>query len=234
MNRFHLLLICACILFLNPDRACPDETTLAVLDFENNSFFNPEEYGPLSKGLAEIMITELNQLQSLHVVERQKLRSLLDELKLSQSGIVSAESSVRVGKMLGAQHLVFGGYMVTLDEKIRIDVRIIEVETGLTIKAGEVTGKTKQVLSLVKKLSKKILKDLNVRMTKREEKSFNESQKLDMKAVVLFSKGLEFEDGEEWEKAREYYRKTLQVEPQFQQAKAHLQALDGKEEVLRQ
>jgi TolB-like protein len=234
MNRVHLLLVFICILLLNTTRAYPSETTLAVLDFENNSFLNPEEYSPLSKGLAEIMITELNQLQAIHVVERQKLRSLLDELKLSQSGIVSATSSVQIGKMLGAQHLVFGGYMVTLDEKIRIDVRIIEVETGLTIKAGEVTGKTKQVLSLVKKLSKKILKDLNVRMTKREEKSFNKSQKLDMKAVVLFSKGLEFEDREEWEKAKEYYRKTLQIEPQFQQAKVRLQGLDGKEEAHRQ
>ena len=205
------------------------QPTIAVLDFENNSFFKPEEYSPLSRGLAEIMITELGQIKNIHVVEREKLRSILDELKLSQSGLVSEESSIKVGKLLGAQHLVFGGYMVTLDKKIRIDVRIVEVETGLVIKAGEVTGKTKQVLSLVKKLSKKILKDINVKMTKDEERALDKSQKLDMKAVVFFSKGVEFEDENQWEKAIEFYNKALMIEPKFLQAKMRIQKLLNRE-----
>jgi len=218
---FQLLLISAPVF--------SSETTLAVLDFENNSFFNPEEYHPLSKGLAEMMITEMNQVQAIRVVERRKLRSLLDELKLTQSGVLSEKSSVQVGRLLGAQHLVFGGYMVTLNEKIRIDVRIVEVETGLTIKAGEVTGKTKQILSLIKKLSKKILKDLNVRMTKNEKRSFEKSQKLNMKAVVLFSKGLEFEDRRQWVEAKQCYQKSLDIEPQFQQARVRIQELAERE-----
>ncbi len=218
---FQLLLISAPVF--------SSETTLAVLDFENNSFFNPEEYHPLSKGLAEMMITEMNQVQAIRVVERRKLRSLLDELKLTQSGVLLEESSVRVGQLLGAQHLVFGGYMVTMNEKIRIDVRIVEVETGLTVKAGEVTGKTKQVLSLIKKLSKKILKDLNVRMTKNEKRSFEKSQKLNMKAVILFSKGLEFEDRGQWVEAKQCYQKSLDIEPQFQQARVRIQELADRE-----
>jgi len=201
------------------------QPTIAVLDFENNSFLNPEEYNPLSRGLAEIMITELGQIKTIHMVEREKLRSILDELKLSQSGLVSQESSIKVGKLLGAQHLVFGGYIVTLNKKIRIDVRIVEVETGLVIKAGEVTGKTKQVFSLVQKLSKKILKDLNIKITKVEEQTLDRSQKLDMKAVVLFSKGIEFEDQGQWEKAVESYGKALAIEPNFRQARIRVQEL---------
>ena len=50
------------------------EYTIAVLDFENNSFLNSEEYQPLAKGLSEIMITELNQVQAIQVVERQNDR----------------------------------------------------------------------------------------------------------------------------------------------------------------
>lgn len=229
MRKLTLLSSFFCILLLISVRAFADQNTLAVLDFENNSFFKPKEYSALSKGFAEMMITELSHVGSIHVVERQKLRTLLDELKLSQTGIASEKSSVHVGKMLGAQHLVFGGYMVTLDNKIRIDVRIVEVETGLTVKAGEVTGKTKQILSLIKKLSKKIIKDLNIRMTKEEKKSLEKSQQLDMEVVVLYSRGVEFEDALEWEKAKECYVKALQIEPEFQQARMSLERLSEKE-----
>lgn len=232
MRRLRYLVYPFSLLLLISVPVFSGETTLAVLDFENNSFFNPEVYHPLSKGLAEMMITEMNQVQSIRVVERRKLRSLFDELKLSQSGVITEESSVQVGKMLGVQHLVFGGYMVTLGEKIRIDVRVVEVETGLTIKAGEVTGKTKQVLSLIKRLSKKILKDLHIRMTKKEARSFEKSQKLDMKAVVLFSEGLEFEDRDQWAKAKECYQRALQMEPQFQQARMRIQKLVEREKSL--
>ena len=100
---------------------------------------------------------------------------------------------------------------------------------ALVIKAGEVTGKTKQILSLVQKLSKKILKDLNIKMTKAEEQILDKSQKLDMKAVVLFSKGIEFEDKNQRKKAIEFYNKALAIEPEFHQARMRIQKLTEEE-----
>jgi TolB-like protein len=207
---FFILLISAA-----PAFAFESTPTLAILDFENNSFFKPEEVQSLSKGLAQIMITELNGSGAIRVVERQKLRSLMDELKLSQSGMVSEQGSLQVGKLIGAKHLVFGGYMVMMDDKIRIDVRIVEVETGLTLKAGEVTGKTKDVLSLVQKLGNKILKDLNIKLAESGETP----GRISIDALKLFSKGIEFEDKGDTARALECYRKALDQEPDFQQAK---------------
>ncbi len=204
------------------------ETTLAVLDFENNSFFHRDVYESLSKGLADMMITELSTISSLKVVERQKLRSILEEMQLSQSGMVSEQNSVQVGKMLGAAHLVFGGFMVTMDEKIRVDMRIVEVETGLTVKAGEMTGKTKEVLTLVKKLSEKILKDLQIATTRDELKGLESGKQMDMKAVVWYSKGIEFEDQKQWDKAMAAYKEAMKIEPKFTQASDRLKMLASK------
>ncbi len=228
MKRIRLFQILLFIILPVFFRLWAADYTLAILDFENNSLFNPEEYQPLEKGLSEIMITELGQVQAILVVERQKLRSVIDELKLSQSGLVSEDGSIEVGKMLGAQYLVFGSYMVALDEKIRIDARIVDVETGLTIKASQVTGKEKDLLSLIVKLSKKILEDLDVRLTEMEEDLFDESQSLEMESVVLFSKGLELEDQELWKEARQCYEKVLEIEPKFKQAIDRLEALSDK------
>jgi TolB-like protein len=216
-----------CVFFICFAAALASEgvPTLAILDFENNSFYKPEDYKSLSKGLAEIMVTELSRAGSIHVVERQKLRTIMDEMKLAQSGLISEESSVQVGKLLGAQHLVFGGYMVMMDQKIRIDVRIVEVETGLTLKAGEVTGKTKEILTLVQKLGNKILKDLNIKIA---EGSESQPGKISEDALILFSKGVEFEDKGEGAKALEFYRKALKLEPGFAQAKTRIEKLSEK------
>ena len=213
-------------------RGLTQMSTLAVLDFENNSLFQSEQYQPLAKGLAEMVITELSRIQTVRVVERRELRSLLEEMKLSQTGSVTGETSVRVGMLLGAKHLVFGGYMVALDEKIRIDVRIIEVETGLTVKAEEVTGKTSKILTLLKKLSKKILNDLDIKLTRNEKKALDESDNLDIKAIMYFSKGLEFEDLGQWDKAEINYQLALDIEPKMKRAEERLQAISerGKKE----
>jgi TolB-like protein len=203
-------------------------STLAVLDFENNSLFQSEQYQPLAKGLAEIVITELSRVQTVRVVERRELRSLLEEMKLSQTGSVSSETSVQVGRLLGAHYLVFGGYMVAMDEKIRIDVRIVEVETGLTVKAEEVTGKTDKVLSLLKKLSKKILDDLDIKLTKNEQKALDRTDNFDIKAIMYFSKGVEFEDLGQWDKAKINYQKALDIEPNMKRAVERLRAVSER------
>jgi TolB-like protein len=226
-SRTILFAFCAGCLAFPRFAQTADSPTIAVLDFENNSLFSRDEYQSLSKGLAEMMITGLNQSGSLRVVERQKLRSIMDELKLSQSGAVSEESSLRAGKLLGAQHLVFGGFMVATDNKIRIDARIVEVETGLTVKANEATGKTKDILGLIAKLNDKILRDLNVRMAENLKRS-NEAGQVDVKALMFFSQGVGFEDNGDPEKAAACYKKALSIQPDFQQAKIRLEQLSGK------
>jgi TolB-like protein len=207
------------LLLLAPASLRPAVPSLAILDFENNSFFKAQEYQSLSKGLAEIMTTELARNPSLRMVERRRLRQLMDELKLAQAGAIPEEGSLRVGKLAGAQHLVFGGYMVAPDDKIRIDVRIVAVETGLTLKAGEATGRTRDVLTLVRRLADKILKDLDVRF---EEGGRSAQGKVGLDALTAYSRGVAFSDAGDAEAAAECFRRALELEPGFTLAKERL------------
>jgi TolB-like protein len=207
---------------------CGQTATLAVLDFENNSLFDKDSYASLSTGLAEIMITELSKVASLQLVERRKLKNLLDEVKLEQAGISEESQSLQVGKMLGVKNLVFGSFMVAPDKKIRLDLRIVEIETGITLKAEEVTGKAKDVLDLVQKLSKKLLKDLNVTMTEAEIKALEDSKSVDFKAVTLYSNGLQLEDKGKIAEAGKCYKEALRISPDFEQAQKRLEALRNR------
>lgn len=223
---FLLFLVCG-VSFHSSFSQTTNFPTIAVLDFENNSLFSRDDYESLSQGLAEMMITGLNQSGGVRVVERQKLRSILDEIKLSQTGAISDESTLRAGRLLGARYLVFGGFLVAMDNKIRIDVRIVEVETGLTLKANEVTGKTKDILNLIAKLNEKIIKDLNIRLAGNQKSSQGPSQ-VDIKAMMLYSEGVGHEDAGDTEKAADCYKKALDIEPDFKQAKTRLLRLNGK------
>ncbi|MFZ5518392.1 MAG: CsgG/HfaB family protein [Candidatus Zhuqueibacterota bacterium] len=203
------------------------EKTIALLDFSNNSLFDKEKYSSLSPGLAEIMITELSKIKAFKLVERKKINALIEEMQLSQSGLISEESNIQVGKLLGAQYLVFGSYMVNSKDKVRIDVRIVEVETGLTIKAEEVTDKLDKIFDIIKKLNDKIIKDLDIKLSSAERQTLDEGS-ASLEVIAYFSQGIAFEEKKEFEKAKQMYIKALKSDQSYEPAKTRLKELMQK------
>lgn len=201
--------------------------TIAILDFSNNCILEKEKYASLSPGLAEIMITELSAIKTLKFVERQKINELIKEMQLAQSGMVSEETGVQVGKLIGAKYLIFGSYMV-FDKKVRIDVRIVEVETGLTIKAEQATNKVKKMFDIIKQLNEKILKDLDVKLTKNDKKILN-AKDTSTEVIELFSQGLDFEEANNLIKAKQLYKKAFLLDKNFKPVRKRLKAILIKE-----
>jgi len=217
------LMLCFSVL---PAQASSQSKTIAVLYFENNSLTKADEMAPLSKGLADMFITELSKVEQFRVVERAQLQSILEEMKLGQSGLLNANTAQQVGKMLGAQNLLLGSYMLMFDGKMRIDVRIVEVETGLTIKAEEETGKPKELYKMVKKLVTKVLKDLDVKLTKAEALRLSQVDNKSFEAAVFYAKGREYEENGDIGNAKKMYRKALKKNPDFTRAKMRLKKLE--------
>ena len=85
--------------------------TLAVLYFENNSVVDKDKMEPLSKGIADMLITELTNIKAFKVVERERLNDVIDELKLQQTGVFDQSTAQKIGKLLGAQTLLLGSFM---------------------------------------------------------------------------------------------------------------------------
>ncbi|MCD6116566.1 hypothetical protein J7K93_06100 [bacterium] len=203
------------------------DITLAVLNFENNSIFNRAEYEPLTRGLSEIVNTTLSGITGLKLVERRRLNSIFDELKLSQSGMLSGENTVKVGQLTGAQYLVFGSFIVSTNKKIRIDARIVNVETGVTARAEEVTGKNNKILPLAEKLCKKIVKNLSETFGNIKMKNSGRMKSIDFSSFLHFSRGVEFQELGQTEKAVEEFKKAVEIEPDFSFAKDRLNYLTG-------
>lgn len=113
-------------------------TRIAILYFENNSADRPD-LQPLAKGLAHMISYEAGNWEGYEVVERDALEKVLKELELSNSKNFDSSSAAQIGKLLGAEQLVFGSYMLLFD-KFRIDAKVVDVATGRIIHSANAKG----------------------------------------------------------------------------------------------
>lgn len=122
---------------------------LAVLYFDNQG--NPP-LEPLKVGLAQMLITDLREIPGVDVVERSRIQEVLDEIELGHSGKVDEVTAARIGKLVGARWMVMGGFF-ELGGTLRIDARLVEVETGKIVFASGVNDASHQFMGLEKRLA---------------------------------------------------------------------------------
>ncbi len=72
------------------------------------------------------------------VVERERLLLALEELRLGTTSLVDERFRLDLGRLVGARLMVFGGYQI-IGEVMRVDLRLVEVESGKVLKAVEKT-----------------------------------------------------------------------------------------------
>ncbi len=111
---------------------------LAVWSFENNSLIPRENIDHFQQTLPDLLLADLSRHPALEIVERQNLVNALEEQKLGASGLVAEQDRLKLGRIVGASAMVFGSYVV-VDDQIRIDIRLVEVETSLTTFSKDTT-----------------------------------------------------------------------------------------------
>lgn len=107
-----------------------------------------EKVGPLLQ-------TELSSNPDMELVERDRLHALMEEQRLSVTGLVDEDAAVKVAQLAGADVLVMGR-IFELDEELVFSVKIMGVETSRVF-AKVVKGKlTDPLAPLVSKMAKEI------------------------------------------------------------------------------
>jgi TolB-like protein len=111
--------------------------TVAVFDIENLSPDDStgEDLGVL---LSSEIVGRLSTKPGVQIIERQKILSVLQELKLGSSELADESVRLKVGRMLGARRMVFGSYLVA-GGRMRLDLRIVDVESGRILKTAKET-----------------------------------------------------------------------------------------------
>jgi hypothetical protein len=87
----------------------PEPNTIAVQAFTNRG---DPAYAALAKGIAAMVITDLSKVPGLKVLERQKVQKLMDEIQLSESGLVTQDTMIKAGRLIRAEKVVVGSFGV--------------------------------------------------------------------------------------------------------------------------
>ena len=104
----------------------PVETmSAALLKFEASG----HDVQELAEKATSLMDVQLSTAPSLIMVERAELEKALGEQELALSGMVNAQSAVKIGELTGAQ-VIISGELFTVDRDLYLVAKILGVETG--------------------------------------------------------------------------------------------------------
>jgi len=203
------------------ERPDPGMKTMAIIDFKNRSIDKKLQYDPMEQGFADLLISRLNNSTGLKVVERERIQWILDEMKLQDK--YDMEGAVRVGKLLGAQTVLLGSFIIVNDE-IWLGGRLVKVETSEILLTDEIKGELDQFFDLVDKLSEKISEKINV--TLKEDKVSEVSHGPSLDAILAYSIGLNFLEKEDYTSAYAKFQEALKFSPDYEKAKIKAESIE--------
>ncbi len=210
------------------------QVTIAVLDFTNGAIIDKAaSYNPFSQGISEILVTELGRNPAVIMVDRSQLKKLIAEQDLGAAGRLDPATAAQVGKLLGAQYVVTGGFVIDRKSRLRLDARAVNVETSAVSYVETVSGDADDLLELTAQLAQQMNRGMKLPPLKEVRRTETRTPaKGRLQSLLLYSTALAEEDRNP-EKARGLYADFLRTSaPDFaveqrQRAESRLKALSG-------
>ena len=157
----------------------PDKPSIAVLPFTNMSGDPKEEY--FSDGITEEIITALSKVPYLFVVARNSTFTYKSKpVKVKQ---VSEELGVRY---------VLQGSVRKVGNKVRITAQLIDAFSGLHLWADRYDRDQREMFALQDEITKKILTELNVKLTVGEHATLYGKGTNNLEAYIKVLQGREY------------------------------------------
>ena len=177
-----------------------------------------EEMAALSKGLAEMMITDLSQVQQLEVVDRVRVQALFDEMALGQTGLVDEATAARAGSLIRAGKVVRGIYEVRDKEQLNIDMAFWDVMKQSFPAGTTHADALKNLFQLEKSIVFSVIEEIGVELTAAEKEKIQQTPTKNWRAFMAYCQGLAREDAKDFATAAKFYLKASRLDPDFTQA----------------
>lgn len=199
----------------------PGVHTIGVLDFDVAIVGKDKQDGDdLGIALGHMISSSLAPATKLDVVERLRLKHVLGEIGLSESGAVSQETLVHAGRLAGAQSLLVGA-LVGVGNRFELHARIIFTEEGTQVAEEVVSfeGSLDKVFDAVRELSKKTAQRLDTELNAVGALGWS------LDAERLYAKALWSYDVGDYHQAMVHCRTALEFDPRHDDAQVMLEEL---------
>lgn len=135
---------------------------VVVWDFDDQSAGGSLQAGQadyLRRSLSENLTAQLLQVPGLPVVERQRLKDLLAEQKVGSDALADADARLRLGRIVGAARMVFGGFFV-LGDAVQVHVRVVDTASSRVLFSDEAAAPLSAVMQDVDEMNRRLAQAL--------------------------------------------------------------------------
>ncbi len=182
--------------------------TISILYFDNTT--KNKEYDWLSKGIADMLISDIAESGDVDVVERANLKKILDEQELSLTGLIDDKKALELGKLMSASKLIYGSFIIQ-GNMIIINGKITDTESGKILTTFSVKGAPAGILSLQGELSQKAEKALGIS----KSDLLQPDPAYDVDAVKKYYQGLDLLDKGAIDDARKKFDEASRIDPYY-------------------
>ncbi len=195
--------------------------SLAILYFHNQTGW--DKLNLLQKGLTLMLITDLAKIPEFQLVERVRLQALIDELKFEDTEIFSEATRIRLGNLLGAEHIIGGKIIKDKVNQFRLDSKLLQVKSDKIIASPQAVGELLAGLfQMEKKLLFEIIDQVNIALSAEQKASLEKPLSNSLTALLFLFEGVELSDRGKHQEAAKLFQKALQEDPDLDLAKEFL------------
>lgn len=218
MKLYRYLTAAAGVAFAAASAFAQSKPTVAIMYFGDGAIGKAhDELAPLSKGICDMLITEMADNPGITVVERDQLQAIVAEQKLSTDKMTDPATAVRVGKLLGVHHMIAGGFVTDPAGTMVLNLRSFDVETGKIEFTTNASDKTANLLALIHKVAVKTNAGLKLPDIPKQVGEVRQAkdEKIPFQAVMLYSRGLQAKDEKNNSGAIELFHQALKAFPGY-------------------
>jgi len=214
--RTILIVAAVCAVVIVPAQA-QDAKSIAVLPFRNSS--GQADLDPVAEGLSDLIVVCGQSSAGVTFVERQAIKKILAEQKISLAGLADDKTKVQVGNLLGAKYIVTGG-MVVVGDTLKINAHLFDVQTTRVVKSSESEGSLNELLETTQPLAADLMKGIGIELKPLDPSQIDKSPE----ANLHFMRGLGYYYGNLRNHAIAEFMKALALEPAHAQSRWWLAA----------
>lgn len=174
---------------------------------------------PLSRGMSDLLITDLARSGELRLLERDRVQAMLDEINLSQSGKADAATSVRAGKLIRASRIVQGAITQTGTRNLNVNAAVVQVSTSQQVGKDVTTSDVlDQIFTIEKNIALGLFQQLGVQLSAADRQALETRPTRSLQAFLAYSNGLMAEDEGRFGDAARFFDQARSIDPGFAQA----------------
>jgi len=195
---------------------------IAVTNFSGSTA--TPEFADLGRAIADMVATDLALADDLSMVERSQLKQVLAGIGLLENPYFDTKTATLVGRGLTASYLVVGDYLI-MKSSLRIDARLVDVESEEIVTAVTVSGTQDSYFELQQQLVGALLNQMGATLSVIQRKQLGKSGSKDLGALARYGEALRHQSAGDTQAERAALEAALVRDGEFLAVRERLDTL---------